>query len=160
MEYEATISELIISHLLSARSSYRQKKILWELVRKRMKSSKQNYYQAVYRLSKKGFIKEKDQGYILSDTGKSEYANLYRPIKKKIKKTKKILVIFDIPESKRKIRGWIRSQLRWWNFKMMQKSVWLGDGPLPVEFKERLKDLGVRKSVLIFTVKSEKQGSI
>ena len=35
---------------------------------------------------------------------------------------------------------------------MIQKSVWLGDGPLPKEFTERLRLLGVEKDVKVFTV--------
>lgn len=156
MEYGPTIADEIISHLLSGKSMYRQKKILWERVRNRMKTSKQGYYQSIYRLSKKGYIEKKNDGYVVSGLGKITYADQHRLIRAKPKHDKKILVIFDIPERQKKTREWLREQIRWWGFKMIQKSVWLGDGPLPPEFKKRLKDIGIEKSVLIFAIKSQK----
>ncbi len=101
----------------------------------------------------------KNEGYVLTAKGKSAYSNPYRLIRSKTQTTKRIVVIFDIPEPKKKIREWLRGQLKWWDFKMVQKSVWVGNGPLPPEFKKRLKDLGIGKSVLIFSIKSEKQFS-
>ena len=156
MDYRPTIADEIISHLLCGKSMYRQKKILWERVRNRKKLSKQSFNQNIYRLSKRGYIESKNDGYVLSALGKRIYKNPHSFIYVKPKKDKKVLVIFDVPENKRKTRRWLRDQLKWWNFKMVQKSVWLGDGPLPVDFKKRLKDLGIDKSVLIFAIKSEK----
>lgn len=155
--YKPNISEEIMSHLLFGKSAYRQKKFLWEMVRRRVNVRRQNYYQNLYRLSKRGYVTAKGEGYILTTEGKSAYSNPYRLIRTKAEAKKKIVVIFDIPEPKKKIREWLRGQLKWWDFKMVQKSVWIGNGPLPVEFKKRLKDLGIGKSVLIFSIKSEKQ---
>ncbi len=156
MEYSSTISELIMSHLLSARSSHRQKKILWEMVHKRVKTSKENYRQNLHRLSKKGYIEKKDDGYLLTAHGKATFRDPHRPIHVRNRKDKKIVIIFDIPEQKKKTREWLRSQIKWWGFKMIQKSVWIGHGPLPTDFKKRLKDLGIENSVLMFAIKTEK----
>ncbi len=155
MRYKPTIYDLIVSHLLSAKSSYRQKKVLWELVKKKS-YSKQEYYLGVSRLTRRGSIEKKDDGYTLTTKGRREYENPYRLMRKIAKPTRKIIVIFDVPEKKKKIREWLRFQLKWWDFKMVQKSVWVGNGPLPSEFKKRLKNLGIEKSVLIFGIKSFK----
>lgn len=156
MRYTPTISDEIISFLFSGKSMYRQKKILWEQVRKKLKSSKQGYNQAIYRLTKNGYLEKERDGYKLSVKGRSYSGHSHQLIYEKPKKDKKVLVIFDIVEAKKKTREWLRFQLKWWNFKMIQRSVWLGGGPLPKDFKKRLKDLGIDKSVIIFGIRSEK----
>lgn len=50
------------------------------------------------------------------------------------------LVAFDIPESFRKRRDWLRTKLVTQDFRMLQKSVWIGTRPLAEEFLEELKD--------------------
>ena len=67
----------------------------------------------------------------------------------------KVLIIFDIPETKRKGRGWIRNQIKEWDFKMVQKSVWIGYGPLPKEFTERLKSLKVSEGVRVYNLRKK-----
>lgn len=157
MNNKPRVSDEIISFLLSGKSMYRQKKILWNRVRDRLKISKENYNQAIYRLSRDGYIKKVDKaGYSLLEKGIVYNNGLHKVINEKPKGNKKVLVIFDIPEPKKKIREWLRLQLKWWDFKMVQKSVWVGNGPLPKSFALRLKDLGIEKSVITFTVKSDK----
>lgn len=156
MKYGPTITDEIISFLFSGRSMYRQKQILWQRVRDRLKSSRQNYNQAIYRLAKNGYLEKQVDGYKLLPKAKSYCKNYHQLIYEKPKNDKNVLVIFDIVESKKKTREWLRFQLKWWNFKMIQRSVWLGNGPLPKDFKKRLKDLGVDKSVIVFGIRSEK----
>ena len=67
------------------------------------------------------------------------------------------MIIFDIPENQRKVRTWIRNQIKDWDFEMIQKSVWIGYGPLPKEFTERLKNLGVNDGVKIFNLQKIKK---
>ncbi len=69
-----------------------------------------------------------------------------------LRKDHKMLLSFDIPEAKKKTRDWLRNQIRYWNFEMIHKSLWLGHGPLPKEFDERLKQLGIDKNVRIFKI--------
>ena len=63
--------------------------------------------------------------------------------------------MFDIPEKNKRAREWIRRQLKFWNFKMEQESVWIGYGPLPEEFKKRLIELKVDNGVKIFNVQNK-----
>ena len=65
---------------------------------------------------------------------------------------KKLLVLFDIPENRKGEREWFRHQLREFGYKMVQRSVWLGPGPLPKEFIEYCKSIGLKDCVKIFTV--------
>jgi len=66
------------------------------------------------------------------------------------------MVLFDIPERKRKIRNWLRLQLKLWDFEMLQQSVWLGKGPLPKEFNMRLRFLDISECVKTFKIQSVK----
>ena len=68
----------------------------------------------------------------------------------------KVLVAFDIPESKRKDRNWLRQQLKNWEFTMVQQSLWLGNGPLPAEFYSHINLLGIKNNIKVFKV-SKKQ---
>lgn len=68
-------------------------------------------------------------------------------------KTGQVLVSFDIPESKKKVRDWLRNQLKYWDFEMIHKSLWVGNGPLPKEFTDRLNILDINKNVRIFNIR-------
>src|SRR3989304_9633549 len=52
-----------------------------------------------------------------------------------------LLIIFDIPEMKRRLRHWLRLTIKEMGMKMIQRSVWLGKIKLPKEFIEDLKAL-------------------
>jgi DNA-binding transcriptional regulator PaaX len=152
---ETTFSDELIAFLFSYRSNSIRKKILWELVQKRRKISNNTYNQNMYRLKKRGIIQDKNEMFCLSNKGKTLYTNPYRKIKKNLIKTNKVLIIFDIPEKKKKVREWIRNQIKDWDFKMIQKSVWIGYGPLPEEFFKRLKILKVDNGVKIYNLQKK-----
>ena len=152
---ETTFSDELIAFLFSYRSNSIRKKILWELVQKRRKISNNVYNQNMYRLKKRGIIQDRNNMFCLSDKGKTLYNNPYRKIRKKPTKTNKVFIIFDIPEKKKKVREWIRNQIKDWDFEMVQKSVWLGYGPLPKEFLERLKILKVDGGVKIYNLQKK-----
>lgn len=65
------------------------------------------------------------------------------------------LVIFDIPESQRSKRAVLRSELMGFKYMQLQKSVWMGESPLPDKFIHLLGILHLRKFVHIFSVKAE-----
>ena len=132
-----------------------RKQILYELVQKRIKREKSVYNQNIYRLKKKGFIIQNGMDLSLSPKGIFYYKNPYKHIKEKFEKKNKIIFIFDIPENKRKVREWVRNQIKFWDFEMIQKSVWVGYGPLPLDFINRLKLLEVDKCVKVFNVQSK-----
>lgn len=63
---------------------------------------------------------------------------------------KNLLLIYDIPENRKKERDWFRRQLKNFDFVMIQRSVWVGPSPLPVEFLDYLKIIGLRKEFETF----------
>ena len=63
-----------------------------------------------------------------------------------------VIVIFDIPEADRRKRVWLRSALRNLNFRILQKSVWIGKIKIPKEFINDLKELKMVNHVEIFEI--------
>ena len=63
------------------------------------------------------------------------------------------LVIFDVPERERTKRNMIRAELVGCDFRQLQKSVWMGDHPLPQDFITLLDDLGLAGNVHIFSIR-------
>jgi hypothetical protein len=68
------------------------------------------------------------------------------------------LVAFDIPESERRKRRWLRGELRRLGLHMVQKSVWAGKARIPRELIEDLRDLKLVNYVEIFEI--TKSGSL
>ena len=155
-EDEASFGDFIISHLLSCRSLRIQKKILFGLVQKRRKLNRQVFNNNLYRLKKKGVLDFGSKADIIINKNELKVDTLFAKIKEKPIGNTKVMVLFDIPEKKRKTRSWLRLQLKLWDFEMLQRSVWLGKGPLPKEFTDRLYLLGIYECVKIFKIQSIK----
>jgi len=107
-------------------------------------------------LKKKGLLNYSHGGDIKFDKNRLKAETCFVKILPKPIGDTKVMVMFDIPERHRKVRNWLRSQLRLWGFEMLQQSVWLGTGSLPSEFLERLDLLGVRDAVKIFKMRNIK----
>ncbi len=98
-------------------------------------------------LSKKEFIRKSDKGeYFITARGR-EFLEKQKNILKKFKgeenesSPKDLLIVYDIPENKKKEREWFRFHLKKFNFFMIQKSVWVGPSPLPKDFLEYLDEI-------------------
>ena len=63
------------------------------------------------------------------------------------------LVIFDIPEKERRKRDVIRAELIACNFRSLQKSVWIGENPLPDDFIALVDELKLRGRLHIFSIR-------
>jgi hypothetical protein len=63
---------------------------------------------------------------------------------------KNLLLIYDIPEGRKKERDWFRRQLKNFDFIMIQKSVWVGPSPLPENFNAYLKRIDLQKEFKTF----------
>ncbi|KKQ19654.1 MAG: hypothetical protein US33_C0026G0001 [Parcubacteria group bacterium GW2011_GWC1_36_9] len=63
---------------------------------------------------------------------------------------KNLLLIYDIPEERKKERDWFRRQLKNFDFTMIQKSVWVGPSPLPPDFMDYLKKISLQKEFKTF----------
>jgi DNA-binding transcriptional regulator PaaX len=68
---------------------------------------------------------------------------------------RKRLVCFDIPERGRTKRRWLRGELLALGYQPFQKSVWIGETPLPREFLSDLDALALRGRVQVLLVMSE-----
>src|SRR3989338_443627 len=153
---EASFSDFIISHLLSCGSLRIQKQVLYELICKKRELNKQLFNNNLHRLRKKGILNYSSKKDIVINKSALRAHTLFSKIKAKPTGDTKVMILFDIPEKKRKTRNWLRLQLRLWNFEMLQQSVWLGKGPLPKEFTARLRSFDVNECVKIFNIKNIK----
>lgn len=63
---------------------------------------------------------------------------------------KNLIVMFDIPETKKAEREWLRWHLKKFNYSMIQKSVWVGPSPLPKEFLDYVKKIDIKDGLKTF----------
>ncbi len=131
------------------------------------KQTKRRFSDFVYRLKKDGLIaerkKEKDRFLALTSKGR---AFLNKVISGKLPSSKYMpegedelkIIIFDIPEKEKRKREWLRWALKNLNFKMIQKSVWLGKAKLPQQFIDDLGRINMLSYVEIFAI--TKKGSL
>lgn len=154
-ESEASFGDFLISHLLSCRSTKIRRRVLFELVQKKRNKNNHYFNSNLSRLKNSGII-NLDKENVTFSKKTLQYYFKFRNMSVKPTGEIKVLVLFDIPETKRKIRNWLRLQLKLWNFQMIQQSAWLGDGPLPKEFTERLKLLDIKECVRVFKIQNNK----
>lgn len=149
-----SLTDFLLAFLLSARSSRRFYEILRE--QEISKYQRKSVSVALTRMHTRGYAKYTSSGWVLTRKGRSRASNvdlmgyISSPFKKE-EFTRNTLIAFDIPEIDRKIRDWLRNQLKIFGYKMLQQSLWRGPGPLPKIFKERLTNLGIKENVKIFT---------
>jgi len=116
---------------------------------------KQSINNAVCQLSKNGYIlKNGDYVSILPkgrkyvESKKARLLTFDSPYRKEAPKN--LLVMFDIPETKKAEREWFRFHLRRFNYEMIQKSVWVGPAPLPKDFLDYVKEIKLKKCIKTF----------
>ena len=63
---------------------------------------------------------------------------------------KNLIVMFDISETQKAKREWLRWHLKKFNYSMIQKSVWVGPSPLPKEFLDYIKIIKIKDSLKTF----------
>jgi DNA-binding transcriptional regulator PaaX len=137
----------------NGRSAHRFHAIIREREFKQYK--KESIQVTLSRLHKKRYIDHSLNGWYLTKAGQLHAKNMYllsyfsSPFKKGSSDT--TIISFDIPEPDRKIRNWLRNQIKIFGYKMLQQSLWIGPGPLPVPFFKRLEELKIRKNIKIFS---------
>lgn len=119
------------------------------------KYSKNSLSGTLTRLYKEGFVEKSDERLLLTLRGQ-------KYIKRKIDSLqqfyfkfdkdapKNLLVMFDVPETKKAEREWLRWHLKKFNYSMIQKSVWVGPSPLPKDFLEYIKSIGINEGFKTF----------
>lgn len=124
----------------------------WKPDRRYSQNSAKN---TVARLRKKGLVEVKNNMWVLTKNGKKYFENK-RKLSLKFSSPfvlnypKNLLLMFDIPESKRAERNWLRWHLKEFQYVMLQQSVWIGPSPLPQKFKTYLKEIGIEKCIKTF----------
>lgn len=109
----------------------------------------------IFRMKEKGYIKIIGDKWQLTEAGK-EYFETNRRLGMKfhspfpLKSPKNLLLMFDIPETKRDERNWLRWHLKEFQYLMLQQSVWVGPSPLPKKFLEHLKNFKLDNCIKTF----------
>ena len=129
-----------------------------ELPRKieELEKYKQGFSVLLSRLKNQGLIERKGPRkqsiWIITEKGKKilQSKEQARQERKLPSDGKTRLIIFDIPESEKGKRNWLRAELVAYGYSMLQKSVWWGNRPLPEKLFEDINDLGILGHVHIF----------
>jgi DNA-binding transcriptional regulator PaaX len=157
MNSKPTIGDLLIATLLSNKNI----KTFRTIIRKRefARYRKDSVRVSLSRLSKKGYFRKSNNGWLLTQKGTSyaEEIRLFSYIPSSFKKNSQIntIISFDIPGPQRTTRDWLRNQIKIFGYKILQQSLWIGPGPFPSIFLKRLEELKIRKNIKIFSVKKK-----
>ncbi len=150
-----TILEAILADLLSISLSYKGMRVDIFGIPKHKSRNYNSLKTTVYRLHRDGLIDKDASGWAITPKGK-EYAKrkfdslaqFESPFQKDA--SRDLLVIFDIPETKRTERDWFRRHLKKFDYEMIQQSVWVGPSPLPKEFVTYTKEIGLKNTIKTF----------
>lgn len=119
------------------------------------KYKKQSVRNILSKYGKMGYLKKVNGQLVLTGKGR-EYAE-YRKNELQLfispfitSSPKNLIVMYDIPEEQREEREWFRTQLKLYGYIMVQRSVWVGPSPLPKEFKEYAKGIGLKDCIKTF----------
>ena len=121
---------------------------------------KNNFYVSVSRLKKRGLITKRSDTFRLTRQGEKEafFAHLdaqtvlYKPKKRKWDGRWR-MIIFDVPEKKRRYRDYLRQMLKTLGFKELQKSTWVTPFPIPDFLKELLWEERMKHFTRFITIK-------
>ena len=154
MSYKTTsLANLLIATLSNGRSTRHFYTIIRELELKKQQEASARV--ALSRLHHRGLINKSIDGWSVTSKGR-KYSNktkllIYSPSPFTKSSPKNTIISFDIPESSRLKRNWLRNQLKIFNYEMIHQSLWFGPGPLPVRFYKKLEKLDIRKNIKVFS---------
>lgn len=116
------------------------------------KKRKQLFYNAIYRLKKKGYVLTEVDRLKLSHSGRKYIEKKLAALKKfnycfPENAPKNLILMYDIPEQKKAEREWLRLHLRKFGYSMIHKSVWVGPSPLPKGFSSYIERLHLSKNI-------------
>ncbi len=115
----------------------------------------------LYRLKNKGLISKNGSTWNITKSGRefirSENRRLPHTATKSLspKINKNMIIAFDIPETYKRKRAWLRFELTNLGFEPIQKSVWFGPSPLPEEFIRSLSELHMLNFLKFFRATKE-----
>ncbi len=138
----------------------------WESVKADREISKEMWRNNFNQLERRGYIKStinKDGvcNYKLTEKGRLRIIKarikLLHLIRKKSKKNRKWdkkwrLLVFDIPEKRRRLRDDFRMHLRFLGFKQLQKSVWICPFEMDPEFQELVERYKLKQNIVTMVI--------
>jgi len=121
------------------------------------KENRANIYQLTSKLKREGLIKVSKNKLQLTRKGEHKRREFETTLERypaypAQEAGETIIVCFDIPESIKSHRAWLRAALRNLKMDMHQKSLWIGRTSLPEKFIEDMNKRGIVKYVDIFSV--------
>lgn len=141
--------------LLEKRDQEREIKRFDRQKKEELKKEKAKFSNLIYKLKKDGLVEVGQNKFFLTKKGgvylkneKNKPKTGYSVISGKTTN----LIVFDIPEEKRKRRQWLREVLKNLEYKQLQKSVWIGKSKLPEEFLREISRLNLHNCVEIFSI--------
>lgn len=146
--------DVLLAMLQSGRNSRTFHRILKQ--KELEKYKKDSVRSSLYKLKNKGYVTSSPEGWSVTKEGQKYIKNKetfsYIPSPFSKNDTQGVVISFDIPEPDRKLRNWLRNQIKIFGYVMLQQSLWIGPGPLPAKFLRRLENLGIRKNVKTFKI--------
>ncbi|PJE57783.1 MAG: CRISPR-associated endonuclease Cas2 [Candidatus Portnoybacteria bacterium CG10_big_fil_rev_8_21_14_0_10_38_18] len=136
---------------------YKVKDIYWEQYKDKKK--RERFTNFLYKLQKNGCLKKltvKDKTAImLTPKGIERVFTInLKTIDKKLRNDRKWhMVLFDIPENKRKERDLFRKSLQYLGYKKLQKSIWVCPYDVQKETKELIKRFNLKEFTELLLVK-------
>ncbi len=126
------------------------------------RDEQRRFYKFLMNLKRDGLItidsSNNKKGWFLSKKGRAELED--QPEQKYSKNASKEVVVisYDIPEGHRKDRDWLRSTLRFLDFKMLHQSIWIGKIEIPETLLTDLRERKITGFIHMFTI--GKKGSL
>ncbi len=93
------------------------------------------------------YLSKSDKSSKIEEKGKRYYQHHCFIHNYKNTAPRNLVVMYDIPTEKKKEREWFRRQLQKFNYIMIQKSVWVGPSPLPKDFLNYVKSIGLSNKI-------------
>jgi len=120
-----------------------------------LKNLKQNSARTIlWRLQQKGLVKKKEGKYQITSAG-LKIINIFKEketMSQKLWDGKWRMVMFDIPEKKRKERIWLRYQLLAIDYQPIQKSVFIGKQPIEENIYVNIIEKNLYHCIRIITI--------
>ena len=130
-----------------------------ETEKKKRMISEHAFRTALSRLKKQGIVESAGWGlWRLTKKGRmsvvsfEERRKAYAGTRAASRARKDTIVIFDVPETRGKLRDYLRAELASLGYEQLQKSVWIGAGPLPEAFMGFIQEKELLKTIHIFTI--------
>lgn len=150
-----TIKEKILETLNTTRFHYKGIPINAFFLPVFEESKIQSVRNSFNQLYKDGYLEKSNGYFLMTSKGKRILNQKKKQLLKNFKNVenlgpKNLLLLYDIPENKKNERDWFRRTLIKFGFIMIQRSVWVGPSPLPKEFLDYVKFIGIDDGIKTF----------